>query len=162
MGYWSVAQTESQRESTAANFLKQNRYETYLPKITSERGRIVPLFPTYLFVYVNEHWWSIRWTIGVIRVLMWDDQPAVIPDKIVHGIMKREGNNGLVKLPKAPGLRAGQRVDIVRGSFAHHFAIYDGMASEDRVRVLLSLMGRSVPVTLPISDIQPTETKPNA
>lgn len=155
MGYWSVAQTESQREGTAAKFLSQSSYETYLPKIKSERGRTVPLFPTYLFVRIVDHWYSAQKTIGVIRLLMWGDQPAAIADKVVNGIMKREGDNGLVKLPKKPGLEAGQRVDIVRGSFAQHFAIYDGMAGHDRVRVLLSLMGRSVPVTLPIGDIRP-------
>ncbi len=158
MAFWSVAQTESQREGVAANFLKQSAYETYLPRIVGEHKRVVPLFPTYVFVrIVDDQWYSARWTIGVIRLLMWDEVPAEVSDKIVTDIMKREGRNGLVKLPKPPGLQAGQPVDILRGSFANHLGVYDGMHSVDRVRVLLDLLGRKVPVTLPIGDIRVRE-----
>lgn len=162
MSYWSVAQTESQREHVAANFLKQNAYETYLPRVvakTSVRERVVPLFPTYLFVRIEQHWWSIKRTIGVLRVLMADDRPAVIDDKIVRAIQRREGDNGLVKLPKPPGIVHGQSVVIGgTGSFAGRVGLFDGMQGPDRVRVLLNLMGRSVPVSLAAVEIAAYET----
>ncbi len=163
MSYWAVAQTESQREHVAANFLRQNSYETYLPRIAAKAGareRVVPLFPTYIFVRIEERWWSIRWTIGVLRVLMSDDLPARIDDKLVCEIQKREGNNGLVKLPKPPGLARGDCV-VIRGdsSFVGLVGIYDGMATHDRVRVLLDLMGRQVPISLRTSEVRPVETK---
>lgn len=162
MSYWSVAQTESQREGVAANFLKQNSYEIYLPRVVAKTGareRVVPLFPTYLFVRIEQHWWSIKRTIGVLRVLMADDRPAVIDDKIVRAIQRREGDNGLVRLPKPPGIRRGQSV-VIRGSgsFAGRVGLFDGMQGTDRVRVLLNLMGRSVPVSLPTTEIAPYET----
>lgn len=156
MAYWSVAQTESQRESVAANFLKQNSYETYLPKIAAKSGareRVVPLFPAYIFVRIDDHWWTIRWTIGVLRLLMTDDLPAKVNDRVINSIQKREGVNGLVKLPKPPGLERGQKVTIKAGSFAGHVGVYDGMIGVDRVRVLLALLGRSVPVSLSSRDI---------
>lgn len=161
MAYWAVAQTESQREHVAANFLKQENYETYLPKISVKQGareRTVPLFPTYIFVRIEERWYSVRWTIGVLRVLMADDRPAMISDRVVCAIQRREGENGLVKLPKAPGLKQGDRV-VIRGnnSFAGWVGVFDGMASTDRVRVLLNLMGRSVPISVASADIRPLE-----
>jgi transcription antitermination factor NusG len=163
MSYWAVAQTESQREHVAANFLKQNCYEIYLPRIIAKAGareRVVPLFPTYLFVRIEDRWWSIQRTIGVLRVLMADDRPAMIDDKTVCAIQKREGDNGLVKLPKPPSpasIVRGQNVVIREGSFSGRVGVYDGMAAHDRVRVLLTLMGRSVPVSLRMKDIQAVE-----
>lgn len=165
MAYWAVAQTESQREGVAAKFLKQNSYETYLPKIIAKAGareRVVPLFPTYIFVRIEERWWSVRWTIGVLRVLMADDHPAVIPDRVVCAIQRREGDNGLVKLPKPPSIQKGDQVVIREGSFAGWMGIYDGMNGPDRVRILLTLMGRSVPVSVRTSGIRPLETKSKA
>jgi transcriptional antiterminator RfaH len=165
MAYWAVAQTESQRENVAANFLKQNSYETYLPKVIAKAGareRVVPLFPTYIFVRIEEHWWSIRWTIGVLRVLMSDDRPAVIGDKLVCGIQKREGDNGLVKLPKPPSIARGDQVEVHEGSFAGWLGVYDGMNGHDRVRVLLTLMGRQVAVSMRTSGIRPLETNAKA
>jgi transcriptional antiterminator RfaH len=155
MPYWSVAQTESQREDVAARFLKQNDYETYVPRIvvkTGARSRIVPLFPAYVFVRIIDRWWTIRWTVGVLRVLMADKQPAAINDNVIVAIQKREGENGLVKLPS---LKSGQIVRIVRGSFADRVGVYDGMDGRDRVRILLDLLGRSVPVSVRASEIRP-------
>lgn len=163
MSHWAVAQTESQREGVAANFLGKNSYETYLPKISTKAGsreRVVPLFPTYIFVQIEDRWWSIQRTIGVLRVLMWGDRPAVISDKTIVAIQKREGTNGLVKLPKVPGLARGDGVMIHGGSsFAGRIGVYDGMAGTDRSRVLLNLLGRSVPVSVCTSQVRPLETK---
>jgi transcription antitermination factor NusG len=162
MSYWAVAQTESQREGVAANFLSQRAYETYLPKINIKSGsreRVVPLFPAYIFVRIVDRWYTARWSPGVLKILMADDRPAVISDKTVCAIQKREGENGLVKLPKPPGIQHVERVVIRDGSFAGRIGVYDGMIAHDRVRVLLNLMGRSVPVSVRTPDIGPVETK---
>lgn len=161
MGYWAVAQTESQREHVAANFLGQRDYETYLPKISTKAGgreRVAPLFPGYIFIRIHLHWYSAKFTIGVARILMADDQPATIPDKTITAIQKREGNNGIIKLPKAPGMRQGQRVRVTQGSFAGLPGVYDGMIGTARAWVLLELLGRSVPVSLATADMRADET----
>ena len=164
MAFWSVVQTESQRESVAAKFLRQQGFESYLPRIamkSSGRERIVPLFPAYLFVTIIDRWYSIRWTVGVLRILTVDGIPARIGDKVMAAIQKREGENGLIKLPQAPGIRRGQPVRMVRGSFAERVGVYDGMSGPDRVRVLIELLGRSVPVSVAVGDIVPVEIIPH-
>src|SRR5215472_15671702 len=98
---WSVVQTESQRELVADDYLKRGGFETYLPRIrvrSHARTRNVALFPSYLFVRLGEFWYRARWSIGVIRVLMVDQQPARLPDEFVEGIRKREGPDGFVRL----------------------------------------------------------------
>jgi transcriptional antiterminator RfaH len=149
--FWSVAQTETNREATAVHFLGQQGFQTYLPKIILKR-RIVPLFPSYLFIRVVDHWWSIANTIGVINLLMSGDHPARLKDEIVSTIKAKE-KNGLVKLPEPRGLKRGDRIRIKQGSFAGHFAIYDGMSGQERSRVLLELLGRKVTVVINKSDL---------
>jgi transcriptional antiterminator RfaH len=150
MSYWAVAQTEPRREATAARYLGNVGFETYLPHI-AEHERIVPLFATYVFVKIIDHWVAIRSTIGVVRVLLAGDRPAAIPEGVLMEIRARENRKGLVQLPKP--YRIGDQVKIVRGSFRDHLAIYDGMTNRQRERVLLALLGRLVKLELEPGDI---------
>jgi transcriptional antiterminator RfaH len=152
MTFWSVAQTETNREPTAVHFLGQQGFQTYLPKIIGKR-RIVPLFPGYLFVRIESHWWSIANTIAVINLLMSGDHPAKLRDEIVNAIKAKE-KNGLVKLPEPKRIRIGSKIRIVRGSFDGHIALYAGMSGRDRSKVLLELLGRKVMVEIPKADLQ--------
>jgi len=154
MPYWTVAQIESQREKTAADFLNQSGFTTYLPRLKRKRSdeRGVPLFPGYLFVQIVERWYPVRWSVGVIRLLMVGDHPAQLADSIVAAIQRREGRDGFVKIPKY-GLQLGQAVCVAKGSFAGHLAVFDGMAGHDRSRILLELLGRKVVAVLPTQDI---------
>lgn len=156
MPYWTVAQIESQREKTAADFLRQSGFATYLPRLKLKRSgqpaRTVPLFPGYLFVQIVERWYPARWSVHVIRLLMVGDRPAQLADSVIAAIQRREGRDGFVKIPKH-GLQLGQSVHVVKGSFAGHLAVFDGMAGQDRSRILLELLGRKVVAVLPSQDI---------
>jgi transcriptional antiterminator RfaH len=152
MSYWTVAQTETTRESVAVHFLGQQGFETYLPKIRSHR-RIVPLFPSYVFIRIETHWYAIGKTIGVIGVLTSGDQPARLKDEIIKQIKNKE-RNGVVKLPEPRRLIPGDKIRIVKGSFAGQFAIYQGMSAHERTKVLLDLLGRKVVVEINQSDLQ--------
>jgi transcriptional antiterminator RfaH len=158
MSFWSVVQTESQRENIAARFLEQAAFEIYLPRCLIRQGmreRVVPLFPGYLFVEIIEQWWSVRWTTGVIRLLMVDDRPAKISTAMMDAIRKREGSDGLVKLPRkgSRGLLCGDRVKILRGSFEGRFGIYQGQSGGVRSRILLDLLGREVQTVIATADM---------
>lgn len=154
MSYWSVVQTESQRERVAAQFLRSGGYDVYLPRILVKR-RAVPLFPGYLFISIVEHWWAARWSVAVVKMLMNSEgTPARVPDNVVEKIRRQEGNDGLVRLPKAKGITRGDKMRILRGSFAGQLAIFEEMNGDERVCVLLELMGRAVPVTLGKADVE--------
>ena len=149
---WWVVQTESQREHVVCDLLARKR-ECYFPRI-KQRSRISGLFPGYLFVRAGKQWSPIRWTAHVVRVLMSGDRPAQLSDKIVDEIRKRQ-IGGFVKLPAPTRLKRGQRVRITRGSFEGQVAVYEGMSSKDRERVLLDLLGQKVSVELPEHDLEP-------
>ena len=80
------------------------------------------------------------------------EAPAHMADDIIDAIRGRE-IDGLVTLPRAPRLKPGQKVRVVRGSFEGLVGIYDGMSGIDRERILLDLLGRKVQVTLAGRDV---------
>ena len=110
-------------------------------------------FPNYLFVQlINDQWYNVRWTPHVLNIIH-DKQQSL--DSIVTDLRKRE-RDGYVRLPRAPRLQKGQQVRIIAGSFEGHSGWYDGQSSHDRVRVLLDLLGRKVPVQLLEKQVIPT------
>jgi transcriptional antiterminator RfaH len=151
--YWSVVQTESQREHMVRLLLMRGGFETYAPRI-KVKGRIAFLFPAYIFVRIIERFYPILWTNGVVRVLMCGDRPAHLPEVILEDIRKRE-YGGFYRLPvRGKMLKKGDDVKISHGSFAGQIGVYDGMAGKDRSKVLLELLGRQVAVELPQKDVQ--------
>ena len=153
MAFWSVCQTESSRENVAVHFLGQSGYVTYLPKIR-ERKRVVPLFPAYVFLQIEERWWSADNCPGVVEILKAGDVPARLADSVVDKLRGLE-HGGLVKLPKPRGLQPGDKIRIVRGSFAGHIGVLAAMTAHQRQLVLLDLLGQKVKVELPETDTAP-------
>jgi transcriptional antiterminator RfaH len=160
--YWACAQLEPQRTGLALHCLGLNGFEVYCPKVREQRrvnGRKIErtslLFPSYCFVLIVTGWWQARWSPGVLKIVLDGPQPARVSDEIIAEIKRREGPDGLVRLPKQPlnGLKRGQRVKILRGPFEGRDGLYDGMTGHERERVLLDLLGRHVPLVLPARDI---------
>ena len=89
---------------------------------------------------------------GVIRLLMDAQQPARVPNAVIDGIREREVG-GVVRLPKPPRLKPGDRVRVLRGPFEGHFGLYEGMAPHDRVMVLLSMLGTQVRTEMADADV---------
>jgi transcriptional antiterminator RfaH len=98
-------------------------------------------------------WHAARWSPGVVRLVLDGDHPARVPNIVIADLRRREVN-GLVVLPKAPGLQPGDKVQITHGPFNTHLAIYQGMRSRKRVEVLLTFLGSQQRITLPWKDIR--------
>jgi transcriptional antiterminator RfaH len=112
----------------------------------------VPLFPGYCFILIQLQWHEANMAPGVIRILRDGDQPAHVPDTVIDGIREREVG-GVVRLPKPPPLRSGDRVRVVRGPFEGHFGFYDGMAPHERIFVLLAMLGTQVRAEMAAADV---------
>ena len=149
---WCLVYTEGRREPLVQLLLAKSKHELYLPRIR-ERGRKGLMFPNYLFVkLINNQWYDVRWTPHVLQVIH-DRQQSL--DSIVTDLRRRE-RDGYVRLPRAPHLQKGQQVRIIAGSFEGHQGWYEGQSGNDRVRVLLDLLGRKVPVQLLEKQVIPT------
>ena len=154
MAYWCVIQTESQREGIARQFLMR-QYETYLPRVRRQ-GKILPLFPSYVFVRIIERWYPARWSPYVTRILMDGETPAKLSNDIVDAIKSREVG-GVIVLPRGSRLKVGQKVSVVRrnSSFQGLIGIYAGMRGADCEMILLNLLGQEARVVLHTRDIAP-------
>jgi transcriptional antiterminator RfaH len=157
MSFWACAQLETHRERLALHFLNRNGFTTYCPRIRGQRSsregeRSTWLFPGYTFVAIALQWHAARWCPGIVELILDGDRPAKVPDKVIDDLKSRE-RNGLIVLPPPPHLQRGDQVRILRGPFAGHLAIYDGMRPRERVVALLTLLGAVQRVELAKRDV---------
>ena len=160
---WFLVHTHPKGERKADWHLGAQGFRTYLPQFrkTIRHARQLrtvqaPLFPRYLFVILDlgrDRWLSVRSTIGVSRLLTYQDgRPIPVPDGVVESLIGHCDGN-LTRLDT--GLVKGQHVRILSGPFADLVGTLERLDGAGRVQVLLEMMGTSVPVTLHRSALSP-------
>jgi transcriptional antiterminator RfaH len=156
--HWHVVQTQPNAESKAVAHLELQGFATYLPRYLKRRRHArrvdtiaAPLFPRYLFVAIDlgvQRWRSIYSTVGVSRLICNGDNPAPVPDRVLAMLKEREDAAGFVRFEAPPPFRRGDKIRVLNGLFSDCLGLYDGMPDDDRVTILLDLLGRKVRVLL--------------
>lgn len=154
---WYVVQTHTHAEGKAAVHLERQGFSVYLPRYRKRRRHArriemvaAPLFPRYMFVGVDmaaQRWRSIHSTFGVARLVSYGDEPAPVSDFVVEALRRREDDEGFVQLERRR-FEPGTRVQITDGAFASYLGLFEGMRDDERVTVLLDLLGRKVRVLI--------------
>ena len=162
---WCVVRTHAHAEIKAVENLRRQGFETYLPKFRKIRSHArrrdlvtAPLFPRYCFVALDKTWarWhAIRSTMGVDRILGGDNGPANVRDEIIDELKQREDTDGFIQMDKKRRFSAGEQVKLVRGAFSSYSALVEGMADNDRVAVLLDMLGRRVRILIDEAAVAP-------
>lgn len=147
---WYLAQIKPQAYRIAQRNLHRQEIPTFLPlhNVTrKERGRFVtrdvPLFPGYMFVAFDITSGALRKvnaTLGVNRIVTVGDTPADIPRHVVEGLRQRCDDSGRLDVPDAPGI--GDEVTLVMGPFADFVATVEKLDPDQRIWVLIDLLGR--------------------
>jgi transcription antitermination factor NusG len=114
------------------------------------------LFPGYCFVFIELQWHAARWSPGRLGLIMAGDAPVRVSDAVIAELRGRE-RDGLIELPKAPGLKPGDHVRIIAGPFSERLALYEGRTSHERGAVLLQFLGGRHRTELPANGIEPKE-----
>lgn len=164
--HWFLVFTKPTGEGTAKLNLERQGYRVYHPRLVRTalyRGRwierIVSLFPRYLFVQLDAEHQSlapVRSTLGVVGVVRFGSDAAIVPDAVVAGLMhKADPESGLHRLAGGSPFEPGGRVNIIRGPFEGLDGIFQREAGEERVIVLLTLLGRDTPVGVSSGHIVP-------
>jgi transcriptional antiterminator RfaH len=160
VAYWSACRLQPYREALALHCLALNGYETYFPRLRDRRvryGRTVEnrpaLFPGYCFILIELQWHTARWSAGTLGLIMNGIGPARVPDVVIEEIRRREVD-GLIELAQPPALRRGVRVQILRGPFTGHLAIFADTKPRARVDILLQILGGEQRVELARTDIE--------
>lgn len=151
---WYVAQTRPGAETKALFHLERQGFEVYLPRYlrrVSHARRISwqprPLFPCYLFVTTSpaqQRWRSINSTVGVAHLICDDRGPVPVPPGIVEGIRDAEDDRGLIMTGRKVPFDPGAEVQVTSGPFAGHVGWFDCATDDERVVILLDVLGRRV------------------
>jgi len=155
---WYVVQTQTHAENKAAAHLLRQEFSIYLPRYQKRRRHArktemvaAPLFPRYLFVGVDmatQRWRSIQSTFGVSRLVCNGDEPAAVSASVVEALQRREDENGFVLLEHRQRFSAGDHVRVIDGAFADCLGLFEGVRDDERVTLLLDLLGRKVRVMI--------------
>lgn len=151
---WYVAKTHPNGEQKALFHLRRQGFDVYLPRYlrrVSHARRVSwqprPLFPTYLFVAMtgpDQRWRAINSTVGVAHLICDERGPVPVPRGIVDSLQNEEDDRGLVRTGRKVPFEKGAEVQIMSGPFADHIGRFDDVTDDQRVVILLDLMGRAV------------------
>lgn len=163
MSSWYVVYTKPKKDAYAEQMLRDQGFETFRPKIRFHRiGKesqvtvTESLFPRYLFIRLDEetsNWVAVRSTTGVSNFVRFGKTVAKASDQLIGDLQSMVDANNVMDRTKSLFNR-GDAVTIIDGSFCGHQALVTDQSGEKRVVVLLGMLGRQVPLTVPITYLE--------
>ena len=151
---WFVLQFKPNSHYQATKNLNQQGFETFLPlysstsrkssRFTSNRK---PLFPGYMFITFDRtksDWHKINNTYGVSKLITFNTKLIPIPTIFIDNLMVRYDLSG--KLLPIKKLKKGDQVKVLEGPLADFIATVETYETEQRIWILMDLMGRKVKI----------------
>ena len=108
-----------------------------------------------MFVAIDEGsapWRQINSTLGVSKLVMMEKAPKPVPSDLISELFERCDSGGV--LMPSPVLAPGATVEILSGPFSHFVATIESISDEERVWVLLDILGQETQVELNQAQIQ--------
>jgi transcriptional antiterminator RfaH len=162
---WFILQFKPNAHHRAKKNLNQQGFETFLPlhNTTSRNAsRFVnvnrPLFPGYMFILFDKtdsKWHKIKNTYGVSRLITFNSSLKPISTTFIDSLMNRYDSSG--KLIPIVEMKKGDKVEILEGPFASFIATVEKYESEQRIWILMDLMGRKTKLQTPLNALQPLD-----
>ena len=158
---WFILQFKSNSHHLATKNLNRQGFETFLPlhETTSRKlSRFIntskPLFPGYMFIKFDRaesDWHKINSTYGVSRLITFNSILKSIPTSFVESLMKRYNSSG--KLIPIKKLKKGDHVTVLTGPFANFIATVEKYEADQRIWILMDLMGRKTKIQTPLDNL---------
>jgi len=159
---WFILKFKPNSHHQARKNLTQQGFEVFLPlhdttsrKLSRFINTSKPLFPGYLFIRFNRaesNWHKINNTYGVSRLITFNSTLKSIPTIFVDHLMKRYDLSG--KLIPIKKLKKGDHVKILKGPFANFIATVETYETDQRIWILIDLMGRKTKTQALVEDLQ--------
>ena len=159
---WFILQFKPNSHRLAELNLHRQGFKSFLPmheytkfKYNRYVSNLRPLFPGYMFVAFNPEsgpWKQINCTTGVSKLVSFGDQPRPVPIDLMSGLMLRCDANGKLIPPKR--LNKGDAVQLLTGPFANYISKVETIDAEQRVWVLMELMGRTTRISVDPNQLQ--------
>ena len=158
---WFILQFKSNSHHLAVKNLNRQGFETFLPlhdttsrKLSRFINTSKPLFPGYMFIKFDRaesEWHKINSTYGVSRLITFNSHLKSIPTKFVDSLMKRYNLSG--KLLPIKKLKEGDQVTVLKGPFANFIATVEKYEADQRIWILMDLMGRKTKIQTPSDNL---------
>ena len=156
---WYVCHTKPRQEARALENLVRQGYCTWLPQMPAwQRNKtvLIPMFPRYLFLRPANPQQSlapVRSTLGALGLVRFGVDAATIRESTLEDLRSVEAKLlGATFSDYAP-FKQGDRVHVVSGPFKGLEGLVSRIA-EERVSVLMTLLGREREVELPASSLK--------
>ena len=143
MKHWYLVKTKSKQEDIAILNLENQNFHVYCPYALIKNKNEV-LFPGYIFIQLDkdtQNWSPIRSTKGVLYFVRFGLSYAKIPDNIIEFIKTNQLNTA-EKLKNINKFKPGDKVQITDGVFKNCIAIFKSYKSDERVILLMNLLGQ--------------------
>ena len=148
---WYLVQLKPNGHRLAKVNLERQGFKTFLPlqNVTTRSAhkfvdRHVPLFPGNMFVELDtaqNAWRKVNSTLGVARIVSLGGTPTPVPSAIINEFISRCDDEGILR--PTLGLEVGQDVQVLRGPFANFVAKVEEISPDQRVWILIDLLGQS-------------------
>lgn len=164
---WYLLSTKPRAEFAVEMNLNMRGVQTYLPltltsKLTGRPQRQVPYFNRYVFFRMTpgvDNFYMVSKVPGVASIVkMTPDQkgiynPTKVNDSLIEQLKASENERGILDVNH--DYKQGDSVRIKSGAFHDIQAIVDAKTSDDRVIVLLNILGGQKRVELKYEQIEP-------
>lgn len=159
---WYLIQTKPNAHNTAARNLARQGCDVFLPlaeqtRRTAQQFRteLRPLFPGYLFVGLQAHapsWRTLNSTHGVSRGVSLDGTYRPVPETLIAQLQNQCDETGVFRTQDS--YTFGDVVEIQTGPFASFLSEVVDMAPDQRIWVLIDLLGQKSRIAVDHQDLR--------
>jgi transcriptional antiterminator RfaH len=152
---WFAVVTKPRQEQVALDNLQRQGFECFLPmalnpyqRRSTRRPIVEPLFPRYLFLRAvagAQDLAPVRSTRGVVSMVRFGCELAVVPEHVINHIRGRLDDDGLVRIEPV-AVKAGDKVRVFDGPLAGIEGIVTERNCENRACLLMEILGRQTRV----------------
>lgn len=160
---WFLAQLKPNSAAIAQTHLERQGFAHFLPmelRTIRRAGRFetrrCPLFPGYLFVSFDPDkglWRKINATRGISRLVSFGNVPRPVPFELIAQIVERCDAEHCLR-PQAKFVE-GEEVRVASGPFVDFVAKIERIEPDQRVWLLMDLMGAETRVAMPATELRP-------
>jgi transcription elongation factor/antiterminator RfaH len=162
--FWYAVYVKSRHEFRVHELLTKAHIETFLPTVEmlrrwKDRKKLVtfPLFPGYLFVYIQkskDDILSVLKTHGVVRFVSAEPgKPSAVPEVQIESLKKLVDSK--IPLEPYPYLKEGQRVRIKSGSLAGVEGILEKRKGQHMLVLSVDILRQGASLKIEAFDVEP-------
>jgi transcription termination/antitermination protein NusG len=161
---WHALWTRSRHEQLVCRELVTKQIESFLPTIPrwrswKDRRKKVewPLFPGYCFARFDDaERFRVLNCAGVVRVVSFGREPAVVPDQDIEGIRRLVESD--LQYDPCPFIHEGAMVEVVHGPLAGLIGRLLRKGAHAHLVLSVESVNQSVSVQVDAGDVAPLES----